>query len=231
MKNAKHQPEPIVAEVAAAMKGLLTKAKVIRMPERRGLRKPARITELDIEITFEGFKTFREKPLVDALDAAKEFCMDMASADKPARWLTLLGRSGTGKTDLAKRITGFFNRELDFLRDERSEGNEQWHRHGGFKEWINVISEMQSGDFSGLYQLKRDWFVSLDDIGTERAGTDFAITKLYEVLVAREHLFTVITANLPIDKISEKMDTRIASRLLRNNSLLVDVDVVDFNRR
>lgn len=132
---------------------------------------------------------------------------------------------------LARAISRFFSRFLDALPDERSDINERWLRRGGFKRWSSIIGDMQAGDFSGLATVKTDWFLVLDDIGTERQKSDFAVTKLYEILNSRETLFTVITCNLPIELIGELMDTRIASRLTRNNSLLVPVDTLDYNQR
>lgn len=213
------------------MQGLLTKGKVQNTKAFSGLRRPARINEDIIDLTFCDFDTCKDPVLEVALEAAKIFCRDMASSDRPARWITLLGPSGVGKTMLMKCITRFFRTHLDYLLDERSEHMENHLRRGGFKPWLTALGEMQGGDFTGLMHLKSDWFLALDDIGTERAGNDFGLTKLYEVLYARENLFTVITCNLPLDSIAERMDTRISSRLLRNNSMLVDVETVDYSKR
>ena len=53
-----------------------------------------------------GFQTFGEAKLCEMLGAAEDFIRDMAIATAP-RWLSLLGRSGTGKTHLARSITRF----------------------------------------------------------------------------------------------------------------------------
>jgi hypothetical protein len=42
-----------------------------------------------------GFQTFDEAKLSEMLDAAQDFIRDMAMETAP-RWLSLLGRSGTG---------------------------------------------------------------------------------------------------------------------------------------
>ena len=60
-----------------------------------------------------GFQTFGEAKLSEMLDAAKDFIRDMAIGTAP-RWLSLLGRSGTGKTHLARSITRFFKAEARF---------------------------------------------------------------------------------------------------------------------
>lgn len=163
-----------------------------------------------------------------ALDKAMQFCLDMAGVSVPPYWLTLLGPSGVGKTMLARKITSFFHARLDGFRDEAKAGN--WLRHGGMKAWGAVINDAMEGDYSGLRNLKEDWFVCLDDIGAEYdRHKDLSVAKLYDVLSARTNRFTVITANLTQDDVNRKMDARIASRLLRHGSVVVDIDAPDFN--
>lgn len=170
--------------------------------------------------------------LEKSLCEAKRLCLEMASADKPARWLTLLGKSGTGKTMLAKKIKAFFAKHLDYLQDERNERGEMWTRRGGFKQWVDIVGAMLTGDYTGFPQLKRDWFVAIDDIGVENPNIRaLALSKLYEVLNARLGLWTVITANLSYEDIGNNLDQRIASRLIRDGSVLVNVDTVDYNER
>jgi hypothetical protein len=43
--------------------------------------------------------------------------------------------------------------------------------------------------------------------------------------------WTVVTANLPLADIGDRIDVRIASRMLRDDSQVVDVDVPDFSIR
>lgn len=188
--------------------------------------------ELAIMEAFDDFQTLGDPELEKALREAKQFCREMASGDKPARWLTLLGQSGTGKTMLAKRISRFFGKYLDALPDERNMKGEAWTRRGGFKQWVDIVQDMVAGDYSGIRDLRDDWFLVLDDIGAEYKGVrELAIAKLYEILNARLGLWTVVTANISFEAISDKLDQRIASRLLRNHSALVVVAAPDFNER
>jgi hypothetical protein len=53
------------------------------------------------------FHTFGEAKLSEMLGAAKDFIRDMAIGTA-RRWLSFLGRSGTGKTHLARSIARFF---------------------------------------------------------------------------------------------------------------------------
>src|SRR5258707_11634468 len=60
------------------------------------------------------FETFGEKKLCEMLAAAQDFVRDMATGAAP-RWLSLLGRSGTGKTQLARGISRLFKAEASTL--------------------------------------------------------------------------------------------------------------------
>ncbi len=185
------------------------------------------------EEMFLAFNDFGESSLVEARHESIRFCAAMASADVPAYWLTLLGPSGTGKTMLARCVTRFFRHYLEALPDENlSSETAKYLRRGGLKPWSSVMQEALDGDFTGIRDLKDDWFVCLDDIGAEYArNRELSVSKLYDVLSAREDRFTVITANLTLDDVNRMMDARIASRLLRHGSVVVDVTAPDFNLR
>lgn len=186
------------------------------------------------ELYFSKFLTLNDPHLVRLRDAGVQFCLDMASKSKAAYWLVLAGVSGTGKTHIAKACVRFFTRNLDTLRDETkgSEEKTRYVRRGGFKNWPEAMIEMIGGDYTGLRQLNDDWLVCLDDIGAEYAGNrELSNSKLYEVFTARESKFTIVTSNLSVKQISETLDRRLASRLLRNGSVVIDVQTQDFNCR
>ena len=183
---------------------------------------------------FSKFLTLDDPQLTRLRDAGIQYCLDMASKSKPAYWLVLAGVSGTGKTHIAKSCVRFFTRNLDMLRDETkgSAGKTHYVRRGGFKNWPEAMIEMIGGDYTGLRQLCDDWLVCLDDIGAEYAGNrELSNSKLYEVFTAREGKFTIVTSNLSVKQISETLDRRLASRLLRNGSVVIDVQTQDFNCR
>ena len=175
-----------------------------------------------------GFQTFDEAKLSEMLDAAQDFIRDMAMETAP-RWLSLLGRSGTGKTHLARGITRFF-KTMATIYIEPGTGA-HLSRRGGFIGWRKVVDHLRDGDYGIMDAVSNDCFVALDDIGAERAS-DFSVSKLDQVVDARLGKWTVITCNFSREEIAEHLDVRIASRLGRGKNVIVDgIFVRDYSTR
>lgn len=197
-------------------------------PARVRAGNPA-ITRAVLDRHFSAFNDYGERDLKRAREAAINFCLAMASENEPGRWLTFLGTSGGGKSMLTKLITKIFGR-LDHLVDEtKGRGGDRFLRSGGFKPWCDVIGEMRTGDFSGVRQLKEDWYVAADDIGAEQQ-TPLSIGKLYEIMTAREGKFTVFNANLTLEALAA-IDVRLASRVKRDGNILVEIETEDHSLR
>lgn len=164
--------------------------------------------------------------------AADSFCRDLYANQNP-RWLSFLGLSGTGKTHLAKRIARYFRANLEgCLIPGQHPDKTQFRMRGGFVQWRRLANDLRDGDHSVLRDLSEDWFVALDDIGAEyRSKSDFLTAKLDELLDSRLGKWTIITANLSLAEIGEFMDVRIASRLIRGSSEVIEVDAPDYNLR
>lgn len=226
------EPQQISSALSTAISAL-TQTGTTPSDQPIKLRTGLRDARPKIDAMFQPFNTFGDPSLKEARHAAVEFCAAMGSRFTPAYWLSLLGPSGTGKTMLAKLCGKFFRTHLDGFLDERHDPEkERVYRKGGFKSWGNVVTDMLEGDYSGLRDLREDWFVCLDDIGAEYSRTrELATTKLLEILNAREGVFTIITANLSLDEINKQMDARIASRLLRHGAVVIDVTATDYNLR
>lgn len=230
-----HISQAIPHAIAGIMPGSQTAT-----PTGQNVRHKAKAQQPEVDAMFADFKTFNEPSLCESLTESKRFCLAMASGDQPARWLVLLGKSGTGKTMLARRCSRFFRKHLDGYRDENQPGFAMVREHatnvayrkGGLKSWSAVMQDVLDGDYSGIRDLRDDWFVCLDDIGAEyERNRELSVSKLYDVLNGRDRKFTIVTANLTLSDIGKKMDVRIASRLLRHGNVVVDVECIDFNLR
>ena len=184
-------------------------------------------TRAVIEFDF-GFETFGEKKLCEMLAASQDFIREMATGGGP-RWLSLLGWSGTGKTHLARAISRFFNSEASTYVDPST--GARLGRRGGFIGWRKIIDRLRDGDYCVMDAVCNDWFVALDDIGTEKTS-DFSLAKLDQIIDALLGKWTVITCNFTRAEIAEHIDVRIASRLGRGKNVIVDdINASDYSVR
>ena len=130
-------------------------------------------------------------------------------AGKP--FVVILGEAGAGKSVSAGEL-------LEYQAVE----------HGAMPCWLNVPELMlkiratfddKSGsneeDVINSVVNKRGW-LCLDDVGAEKIS-DYSTSTLYLILNQRgeNSRLTVITSNLSLDAIAQKLDDRIASRLAR----------------
>lgn len=84
---------------------------------------------------------------------------------------------------------------------------------------------------SGYGQLKdlmMDGVVFIDEIGADRDKSGHVRDCLSRLLGARVGKWTVITSNKTLKQISEDIDTRISSRMIRDGNETVIVDVPDY---
>ncbi len=186
---------------------------------------------------FEQFQTLNDPQLEQMKDEAVSFMDDLFNARTP-RWLSLLGTSGSGKTMLSKIIWHLFRDHrhtiIDWHRTRQTEGTNpriiRWR--GGFINWGKAVNRMLEGDYEFLEDVRDYDFFVLDDILSEyKKMRDLSTSKLYDVFESRLGKWTVITANASLSQVGELLDQRIASRMMRNFSSIVDVDVPDFNLR
>lgn len=157
-----------------------------------------------------------------------KFVMDMRRGG-PGRWLSLVGTSGAGKTMLARRVWRWFCQSGMFFVEPVRQSNVV--HTGQWCDWRKFMEECLQGDFSRTIDLRDDWFVVFDDIGSKRDKSGIGADKLDTILSARVGKWTMITSNLKMTQIADQFDQRIASRMIRDGSIVIDVDVDDFNLR
>lgn len=148
-------------------------------------------------------------------------------------WLTFLGATGNGKTMLAKSI---FNRakkvtipcsivpgRTKYPWESLIPGMRvQW------VDWRKLCDDLNNGQWHRIDEICDAWFVVLDDIGTEYDPKGMLKNKLDRILNSRIGMWTVITSNLFYDQIADKLDVRIASRMKRAGSIVVETNTTDY---
>lgn len=196
---------------------------------------PVNTTE---SVEFNQFETFNDPQLKTMRTAAEQFISDVIACGNP-HWLSLLGTSGAGKTMLAKTIFRAFKQTMDWkinwpatekTKTESDPYGRIIRHRGDYIPWRRLAQLLRDGEYRIFDDLCALSFLVVDDIGAEY-GTPFIDAKLYELCSRREGKWTVLTANLSLSDIERRIDARIASRMIRSDSVVVDVNVPDFNLR
>lgn len=140
----------------------------------------------------------------DALSACNEFLCDLREGKN--RWLSMLGNSGVGKTMLARIMRRYVSQETD--------------RRGMFIRWITACDYMRKGDYGVIDAMASAEVLFCDDIGAAYE-TDLSKKKILEVAERRTGKPTVFTSNLDLEGIARDIDVRVASRMLRDGSQVI----------
>jgi len=147
-------------------------------------------------------------------------------------WLSLLGTSGTGKTYLAKRIWKWY------LQSDLAEaaividhwGREEVFYPGQFCYWPSVSAKLSCGEgYDILDELAREKFVVFDEIGSDRDPSGNIRNCLAQTLCSRVGKWTLITSNKTLAQVGADIDTRIASRMVRDGSRVKVVKLPDYS--
>lgn len=171
------------------------------------------------------------EPKLAEMQAAAQRLADEMKSRMPARWLTLTGWPGVGKTHLAKCLWRWFDDRGCFYTEPKT--GARLARSGSFAKWRSVAADIRGGDWRLMDDLAGRYFLVLDDIGAEHQGGSGVVhSALERLLDDRVGKWTVITSNLMEVEIAEQLGARVASRLHREGNLVVDASGVrDFNQR
>lgn len=151
------------------------------------------------------FETLGDPELEKLTGTCARWMRRVKGKSKPS-WVSLLGKTGTGKTHCArmlyKKSKTLFNWDgVEFLESEIY--------------WPEFVSRLRSGE---AYEQLRDmieWPVLfLDDIGAERDTTGFASEQLNMLLGRRVGKWTILTSNLGLEQLAG-IDPRISDRIIR----------------
>lgn len=118
---------------------------------------------------------------------------------------------------------------MDYARFEVHLDMQRQHIDGNtgqFVDWRQFSGDLKASCFGRLEDIEKDWFVILDDIGSPHDPTGFIASALDRICNSRSDMtkpkWTFITCNLMLNQIAERIDTRIADRMLRNGSVVVE---------
>lgn len=177
-----------------------------------------------------GGDEWTQAQLAQLVTAAGAFVRDVNNGARP-RWLSMLGSSGAGKTFLARRIFRWHLGCGRFDTGNFRSGEEVLYA----REWCNwpeLAGELQGNrGYDRLSEIQRTPFLVLDEIGADRDPNGHVRDCLCRLLSGRVGKWTVITSNKSLEQIANDIDTRVSSRMLRDGSAVVDVDVPDYALR
>lgn len=166
------------------------------------------------------------------VEAVAFFIREMKSKSKP-RWLSLVGSSGIGKTYLAKRVfrwhqrCGLFNA---YMEEWRSPPEVVYPRE--WCHWPGLAAELKgNAGYERLREMESSVFSVFDEIGANRDASGHVTDCLANALCARVGKWTLITSNKGLGEIQRDIDSRISSRMVRDGSVVVDVELADYALR
>ena len=178
------------------------------------------------------FKTLDDGVLKNMLNGVHSFMDELIDNEKP-RWISFLGGSGTGKTYLAKKIYSHFKANHEYYQGPAG-------RHCktiitkchdiGFWNAEFLASRFRHGEYWAIESIKNEHLTVIDDLGGE-FDSEFMTSKWFEILNSRMGKWTIITCNKSIEEISDQMDNRIASRLVRDGNQFINCNTTDYGFR
>lgn len=150
-------------------------------------------------------ETLNDPELEKLVGVCARWARRMKLHQSPA-WISLIGKSGTGKTHCAYRLWDFSELRFD------------WHKmefpHSKIF-WPEFVNRLRAGDaFEKMRDMSRWPVLFLDDIGAERDTTGFASEQLNTLLGTRVGKWTILTSNLGLEQLAG-IDPRISDRIIR----------------
>jgi hypothetical protein len=156
------------------------------------------------------------------LPAVMAFCSAVIRREPPRRWLSLLGPSGVGKTHVLKQA-------LACLSAAAARGLWKITTATGQRspELAHLVPTVDLDDFRAAQDYAKYDLIYIEDIGSgatlERGAGAVTRSRVTELLQLRSNRWTLLDANLYRREIETQLDGRIASRLRRDGSWMVEV--------
>ena len=134
--------------------------------------------------------------------------------------MVIFGNNGSGKSHSAKAIQTWANRNAINLPLVTDDGVGARLATSAFYNWPNVVERLKGGEWELIESLIPVNLLVIDDLGAEHDPSKMGIEKLYLLMERRETKWTVITTNVPPTEWANRFEKRIASRFLRNFSIV-----------
>lgn len=156
------------------------------------------------------------------------FCADLWANSEQGRLLVLAGPNGTGKTHCARAVKRWV--------DKCGHGK-QWvpkvdviaSLEALYWSWPNLLDRFKGGEWELLDDCRDTSCLIIDELGGGHDPSRVGIDKLCQILSKRENKFTMITTNVAPHSWEEIFDRRVASRFMRNSTLIDLAGVPDYS--
>lgn len=159
--------------------------------------------------------------------AAEAFLAELHQEGSPPRWLTLCGESGLGKTFLADLIRSAAPPDcFEHPSLQRAGRKLNW----GDCIWKLRREQTREEACADVDYALEQRLLLIDDIGGSK-DSEFSASALFRIIEHRMNKWTIITSNRNLQQLAETVDSRIASRMIRDRNVCVEADTVDFATR
>jgi DNA replication protein DnaC len=170
--------------------------------------------------TFETFKIYPE--IMEAFETVSDFCENFNELKEKGKGILLKGDAGCGKTHLSSALA----RQLIFMGH-----NVKFIMVPVLLENIRQSYNKKNADGESnlIQELSRVELLVLDDIGSERAPSDWVREQLFILINARyENLKpTVVTTNCTGKELSDRLGSRTISRIIET-SQVINIEAGDY---
>lgn len=171
-----------------------------------------------------------------AADASERFVADIERGNPPY-WLTFSGLPGTGKTTIARqtyveaskhRIAATANHtpQIGIYDEMKRRPDRRWIDETRFAKLYLDDRQYDLPEYLAV-----EWIVAYDDLGAKRDGKDVLADAIYRLANQRLGKWTIWTTNFTLEEISQRIDPRVSSRLIRDNNRLITITAPDYALR
>lgn len=171
----------------------------------------------------------RGHPDLHALrDEAFRFCSEAWKNPQVGRLLVLAGGNGNGKTHTAKRIANWVwsvGRSNQFM----PRPNYVKSMDCIFWSWPSLLDSLKRGAWEIIDDCMDVSVLILDELGGGHDPSMVGVDKLCQILSHREKQWTIVTTNIAPEAWEDVFDKRVASRLLRNSTIVDLSNVTDYS--